>query len=213
MKTKVKICGLNSIQAVQAVVAQNADYAGFVFFPRSPRHLALEEAAHLKSLLPSTIQSVSVLVDPDDTVLAKVKQVLDPDYVQLHGKESPARVAEIKKNFPELKLIKAIAVRNGDDVAQAAGYMAADMLLFDAKAPEDALPGGNGMSFDWVLLKDRDFSKPWFLSGGLNAANVAEALVATGASAVDVSSGVESSPGVKDGALIEQFMKAAHNET
>lgn len=210
MPAQIKICGLNSESAVQTVTAAKADYAGFVFFPRSPRHVTLERAAELKALLPATIQSVSVLVDPDDALIAQVQSILKPDYIQLHGKETPERVAAIKNTGA--KIIKAISVRSGDDVAQAGRYAAADMLMFDAKAPEDALPGGNGLSFDWVLLKGREFAKPWFLSGGLNPDNVAQALGATGARQVDVSSGVESAPGVKDATLIEQFVKAVRHE-
>jgi len=210
---QVKICGLADEHAVEAVIAAGADYAGFVYFPASPRHITFERAAELKSLLPSSVHSVSVIVDPNDALLTQVKTVLKPDYVQLHGKETPERVQAIKKIFPGIKIIKAISVRSGDDIAQAVSYEAADMLMFDAKPPTNMLPGGNALSFDWALLKGRQFSKPWFLSGGLNANNVAEAIRISGTKMADVSSGVESAPGVKDAVLIEAFVKAARYET
>ena len=214
MPVSVKICGLNDEKAIQAVIAAKADYAGFVYFPASPRHVTFERAATLKLLLPPSIASVSVLVDPDDALLAQAQSVLKPDYVQLHGKETPERVQDIKKNFPDMKIIKAVSVRSGDDVAQALRYAdVADMLMFDAKPPANMLPGGNALSFDWALLKGREFPLPWFLSGGLNSENVAEAIRISGAKMVDVSSGVESAPGVKDAALIKAFVKAARHET
>lgn len=210
---RVKICGLTDEAAVKAVIAAKADFAGFVYFENSPRHLPLPRAAELKKLLPPDIQSVSVLVDPDDALITLVQDVLAPDYIQLHGKENPARVQAIKNTFPKLKIIKAIRVRASDDVAQANAYKAADMLMFDARPPElpGMLPGGNGLVFDWALIKGREFSKPWFLSGGLTPGNVADGIRATGAEFVDVSSGVEKSAGVKDSALIEAFTKAARN--
>jgi phosphoribosylanthranilate isomerase/very-short-patch-repair endonuclease len=362
MTTRVKICGLTDEAAVQAVAAAKADYAGFVYFPASPRHLTLEKAASLKALLPASISSVSVLVNPDDALLKQVSEILKPNAIQLHGKETPERVREIKKQFPALKIIKAISVGTGDDIASANRYVdAVDMLMFDAKilslspwervatphlvrgcrvraneyeySPkklienardlrkngtdaealiwyflrnrqiagykfrrqypiepyiadfacleskliieldgsqhnEDAaikkdaartayleskgfkvirfwnndifqntesvldaiwnalqqgsphpnplpegeginyLPGGNGLAFDWILLKHREFAKPWFLSGGLNADNVRDAIAASGAAMVDVSSGVETAPGKKDAGLITEFVKA-----
>lgn len=210
MSAKVKICGLNSEAAVRAVISAGADFAGLVFYPDSPRHVTLQRAAELKALLPATIKSVSVLVDPNDALLREVQSVLKPDYVQLHGKETPARLREIKKTFPNIKIIKAIAVKSGDDIAQAgAFYDGADMLMFDAKPPANMLPGGNALSFDWALLNGREFPPPWFLSGGLNSENVAEAIRISGARMVDVSSGVECERGVKDAGLIEAFIKAA----
>jgi phosphoribosylanthranilate isomerase len=208
MSTAIKICGLTDTVSIEAVIAAKADYAGFVFFPASPRHLDLTRAAALKETLPKHIKSVSVLVDPDDTLLEQVTAELHPHYIQLHGKESPQRVSAIKTQFPNMPIIKAIRVRSSDDVAQANRYDAADLLMFDAKAPETMLPGGNGLSFDWALLAGREFIRPWFLSGGLNADNVAEAIRFSGAKMVDVSSGVESAPGVKDAALIQAFADA-----
>jgi phosphoribosylanthranilate isomerase len=208
MPAAVKICGLTSKEAVQAVIAAGADYAGFVFFPASPRHLTLTRAAELKLLLPAQIKAVSVLVDPDDALLEQVLSILKPDYLQLHGKETPERLQQIKQAFPEAKIIKGIPVKSADDIATAMRYAdVADMLMFDARPAE--LPGGTGHSFDWNLLKNREFPLRWFLAGGLNAENVAEAIRLTGARAVDVSSSVERAPGVKDPALIDAFVKAA----
>jgi len=214
MSIKVKICGLTSEAAVKAVITAQTDYVGFVYFPASPRHLTLEKAAELAALLPDSILSVSVLVNPDDALLKEVTSIVKPHVLQLHGQESPERVQEIKNKFPGVKIIKAIAVSSSDDVAKANQYEdVVDMLMFDAKSPpstgEEYLPGGNGLSFDWILLKHRAFTKPWFLSGGLTADNVQEAIHASGATMVDISSGVESAPGVKDAELIFEFIKAA----
>jgi phosphoribosylanthranilate isomerase len=214
MPVSIKICGLKEPLAIQAVIAAKADYAGFVHFQASPRHVELQHAKELASLLPESTRSVLVVVDPDDGLLEASQSVLQPDYIQLHGKETPARLQAIRKQFSSLKIIKAIRVRNADDVAGAMAFSPyADMLLFDAKPPEVAnlLPGGNGLSFDWALLKGREFPLPWFLSGGLNTDNVAEAIQHTGATFIDVSSGVERAPGVKDPALIDAFVKAARS--
>jgi phosphoribosylanthranilate isomerase len=202
----VKICGAIDESAIRAIIAAKADYAGFVYYPPSPRHLSFEHMNRLAALLPATIQSVCVMVDPDDDLIAQVKT----SHLQLHGKETPERVRDIKNRCPGVKIIKAIAVRSGDDIAQAMRYGdSADMLLFDAKPSENMLPGGNGLSFDWALLKGREFPLPWMLSGGLSADNVADAVTASGARMVDVSSSVEASPGVKDPTLIDAFVKAA----
>ncbi|MDE3015308.1 MAG: phosphoribosylanthranilate isomerase [Pseudomonadota bacterium] len=227
MNVKVKICGLNDEAAVQAAIKAGADFAGFVFYPGSPRHIALKRAAELNALLPPRIKSASVLVDPDDALLAEVRSILKPDYVQLHGNETPRRLREIKKTFPNIKIIKAISVHGGDDVAQAGMfYDCADMLMFDAasfpaersdalescrprEGGDPVLPGGNGLAFDWVLLARRELPLPWFLSGGLTPENVADAIRISGAGMIDVSSGVERERGVKDASLIEAFIKAA----
>jgi len=214
MPVAIKICGLTDIQAVRAVTDARADYVGFVYFAGSPRHIELSRAAELKALLPATIRSVSVLVDPDDGLLEQVQSQLAPDYVQLHGKETPQRLHAIRQRFPAIKIIKALRIRTADDVAQAMHFTPhADMLLFDAKPPElpGMLPGGNGLAFDWALLRNREFALPWFLSGGLQPDNAAEAIRRTGAAIVDVSSGVERAPGVKDAALIHDFVKAARS--
>lgn len=211
MPAAIKICGLTDEASVQATIDAKADYAGFVYFPASPRHLPLEKAAQLKSLLPASIKTVSVLVDPSDLLLLEVTSLIAPDFLQLHGKETPERVAEIK-NKTSAKIIKAISIRTSDDVATAMRFAGvADMFLFDAKPPAGMLPGGNGLSFDWAHLKGREFPLPWMLSGGLNSENVADAIAASGAQMVDVSSSVEVRPGVKDPALIHAFVKAARS--
>ena len=205
----IKICGLTTQDAVQTVIRSGADYAGFVYYPASPRHIEPAQAASLRKLLPDSIPAVSVLVDPTDALLAQVASAMQPDFFQLHGKENPLRLAQIRATYPKIRIIKALSIRTGDDVAQAQHYNdVCDMLLFDAKAPKlpGMLPGGNGLSFDWALLKNREFTKPWFLSGGLHSENIAQALSETGAKMIDISSGVESAPGVKDPALIEAFI-------
>lgn len=212
MPILVKICGLADEQAIKAVVSAKADYAGFVHFPASPRHITLSRAAELKALLPTTLHSVLVVVDPEDALISEAISTLKPDYIQLHGKETPEHLRHLKKTFPSMKWIKALRVRSSDDIAQALAFSeCADMLMFDAKLPElpGVLPGGNGLAFDWALLKGREFALPWFLSGGLNTANISDAIRMTGAKMVDVSSGVERAPGVKDPALIKAFVKAA----
>ena len=213
MRTSIKICGLNDAAAVHAVAEAGADLAGFVFFPPSPRHIEFTEAANLKALLPATIQAVSVLVDPNDALLQDVARALNPAWVQLHGKEQPERLRQLRQLFPQLKLIKAISVRDAADLDQARAYHdVADLIMFDAKAPAaSTLPGGNGVSFDWNLLKDKTLPAQWMLSGGLNCQNVQEALRISHAPMIDVSSGVESQPGVKDPALIHAFVKAVRN--
>ncbi|MDX1975132.1 MAG: phosphoribosylanthranilate isomerase [Rickettsiales bacterium] len=213
MSIAVKICGLTDPASVAAAVSAGTRYVGFVFYPASPRHISVAQAAALKATLPTSVASVSVLVDPDDALLASIERELRPDYLQLHGKETPERLKQIRTLCPSSKIIKALSVRTGDDIAQAGRYIeACDMLLFDAKPPQLAgmLPGGNGLSFDWTLLNNRTFARPWFLSGGLNGENVADAIRHSGATMVDVSSGVEQSPGVKDAQLITQFIAAAH---
>lgn len=208
---QIKICGLTTNEAVNAAVELGADYVGFVYYPRSPRHVSFAQAAKLIKNVPDIIKTVLVCVDISDDEIEELFLSFSPDFLQLHGNESVARVSEIKQRF-SLPVIKAIAVRNGDDIAAGMAYEAvADGLLFDAKAPEtlsDALPGGNGLVFDWNLLKNRVFTVPWMLSGGLNAENVHEAICLSGAIAVDVSSSVESAPGIKDVKLIKEFIQA-----
>lgn len=208
MSIKAKICGLTTKEAIDAAIKNGADFIGFVFFPASPRNISAKKAAELSKNLPKNIKTVAVIVDMDDVELEALLKDFKPDYLQLHGHETPERVAEIKQRFA-IPVIKAIAVRESDDIASASVYSkAADMLMFDARAPKGAaLPGGNGLIFDWNLLKDRDFQLPWVLSGGLNTENVKDALEITGASMVDVSSAVEHAPGVKDPKLIAEFLK------
>lgn len=208
----IKICGINSPKALDAVLEQRADYAGLVFFPPSPRHLALRDAAMLGERAAGRTKLVGLFVDADDAMIAEALAAARLDVVQLHGKESPERVAQVKARFG-LPVWKALSIASAADVAAAARYDgAADLLLFDAKAPKGAaLPGGLGLVFDWSLLAARRGPTPWGLAGGLSPANVGEAVRATGTGLVDVSSGVESAPGVKDESLIRAFCRAARD--
>lgn len=204
---QVKICGLTTREAVITAQEGGADYIGFVFFPRSPRHLSPSHAAELAAIVPS-LHSVAVLVSPSDDEIHNLLSAFPPTFLQLHGEETPERVAAIRSRFA-LPVIKALSIRTEQDLVQVTEYeKVSDMLLFDAKAPA-GLPGGNGVSFDWTLLSGRHFAKPWFLSGGLSEANVSDALRITNAPLVDVSSGVESTPGVKDLRLIRNFITLA----
>ncbi len=209
--TRVKICGISTVEALEAACRAGADYVGFVFYQRSPRHISFEQAARLSRAAPAGITKVALTVNADDATLKQVVASLDPDILQLHGHESPARVAEIKQKFG-LPVLKAIAIESSEDFFAAAPYEGiADMILFDAKAPVDlknALPGGNGISFDWKLLDNGAIKSDFMLSGGINAHNVGQAIALTGAAIVDVSSGVETSPGQKDVELIARFIDA-----
>ena len=207
MGVAVKICGLNSPDAVRAAAA--ADFAGFIFYPPSPRYVEPRVAAELAAVLPKQVKRVAVFVDPDDAVLERTLAAFDADLIQLHGRETPARVAAIKRRFGR-PVMKAIAVSASADLKVASGYAdVADWLMFDAKPPKrkGALPGGNAASFDWRLLRGKSFARPWMLSGGLDAANVARAVGIAGAAAVDVSSGVEDRPGRKNPFKIREFIK------
>ncbi len=210
--TDVKICGVKTKDVVETAVNGGASYVGFVHVANSPRYISPEPAAALRGLLPSAIKAVSVVVDADDAMLKDIIMYLMPDFLQLHGNETPERVREIRGKFG-IKVIKAIPVASAEDVAKVHAYAdMSDMLMFDAKAPKDAaLPGGNGVSFDWNLLKAARINKPWILSGGLTPENIKEAVHVSGAVTVDVSSGVESVPGVKNIAKITAFMNAAKN--
>lgn len=209
--TLVKICGLSSPETLLAAISAGADMAGFVFFEKSPRHIDLETARTLGALASGRIRKVALTVDAADDALETIVDHLAPDLLQLHGRESPARVAAVKARFG-LPVIKAIGVATVEDVAAAKSYEGvADILLFDAKpAPDAAVPGGAGVAFDWDLLRNIS-AKHWMLSGGLDAENVAEALRRTGAPAVDVSSGVERERGVKDAGKISAFIKAVRS--
>jgi phosphoribosylanthranilate isomerase len=208
MSCQVKICGISEERSLQQAVNSGVHLIGFVHFTRSPRHISLDRAAELKALLPAHVGSVMVLVDPDDALLEAISKQVAPTYLQLHGKETPARVNEIRKRYPEQKIIKAIPVSEKADLAQANSYDV-DMLMFDAKPPKNAtLPGGNGVAFDWKIMKAFASKKPWMLSGGLTPDNVAEAIRESGAKLVDVSSGVESAPGKKDPEKIRAFINA-----
>ncbi len=209
MSVLVKICGLNAPEAMDA--AATADFAGFIFFPRSPRHVEPERAGALAARLPRRVKRVAVTVDADDAALDAIVAGLAPDLVQLHGRETPARAREVTARLG-IGTIKALSVSTAADLAAAEPFTeAVDWLLFDAKPPArpDALPGGNAVSFDWTILAGRRFDRPWLLSGGLDPDNVAEAIRISGATAVDVSSGVESAPGRKDPGRISAFLAAA----
>ncbi|MDJ0449657.1 phosphoribosylanthranilate isomerase [Methylocystis sp. JR02] len=209
--TLVKICGLSSPETLLAAISAGADMAGFVFFEKSPRHIDLETARTLGALGSGRIRKVALTVDADDDALQAIVDDLEPDLLQLHGRETPARVAAVKVRFG-LPVIKAIGVATAEDVAAAQSYEdVADILLFDAKpAPDAAVPGGAGVAFDWDLLRNIS-AKHWMLSGGLDADNVAEALRRTGAPAVDVSSGVERERGVKDAGKVSAFLEAVRS--
>ena len=210
MSLIVKICGLSTPDALDAALDASADMVGFVFFEPSPRHVGFEKARMLGKHTGGRAQKVALTVDADDALLDAIVEALQPDLLQLHGKEPPARVAAVKKRLG-LPAMKAIAVAAKSDLEAVAAYAAvADRLLFDARAPREATrPGGLGKSFDWRLLQNLDPGLPFMLSGGLDAGNVSEALRITRAPGVDVSSGVESAPGVKDVEKIGAFVRAA----
>lgn len=212
MNAKVKICGLRTPEALEAALDAGADYFGLVFYGPSPRNVDHGLAHKLAEAGRGRAKSVALLVNPDDDAVRRIVEEVNPDIIQLHGNESPERVAEIKQ-IAQKPILKAIKVETADDVAQAHAYdSAADVILYDAKAPDDAvdaLPGGNGVPFDWMALRGVKGRGSFMLSGGLNPDNVASAIAATGATIVDVSSGVESAPGVKDTDLIRQFIAAA----
>ena len=210
MSALVKICGLKTAAMVDAALDAGADMLGFVFFARSPRHVTLDAAAALGARVAGRARKVALTVDADDAALDAVVAALKPDLLQLHGRESPARTAAVAARCG-LPVMKALGVATRDDLAVVSDYAPlCERLLFDAKPPEGAvLPGGNGLPFDWTLLAGYDPGVPWMLSGGLSPANVAEAVRRTGAPGVDVSSGVETAPGVKDAGLIRAFVAAA----
>jgi phosphoribosylanthranilate isomerase len=207
---KVKICGLSTAETMQAALDAGADFVGLVFYPKSPRNVSLAKAAALADQARGKADVVALTVDADDGLIENITREMKPDWLQLHGHETPDRLKAIRGMSPA-KLLKAFKIASKDDLVPVADYNgAADLMLFDAKAPEDlanALPGGNGIAFDWSLLGN---SKGGFmLSGGLNPGNVARAIEMTGAQIVDVSSGVESAPGIKDVNLIRKFVEAA----
>jgi phosphoribosylanthranilate isomerase len=209
---RVKICGLSTPETMEAALEAGADYVGLVFFPRSPRHVEMAAARELAMMASGTADVVALLVDPDDALVGRIAAELGPDIIQLHGKETPERVLAIGE-MAATRTMKAVAVADRADAERALDYKAAaDLILFDAKPPKDAvLPGGNGLAFDWTAIADVASQVDYMLSGGLTPDNVAEAIAVTGARAVDVSSGVESAPGVKDADLIRSFIAAAHS--
>lgn len=210
MSVAVKICGLSTPETLRAAIDAGADYVGLVFFPKSPRNVSPEAAAPLAAMARGRSRIVALMVDPDDTLVRTIAADVGPDIIQLHGGESPRRVAEIRA-LAGCRMMKAIKVETAADAGEALAYReAAELILFDAKAPKGAaLPGGNGVPFDWHALDGVRDAVEWMLSGGLTVANVAEAIRLTGANRVDVSSGVEAAPGIKDPALIRAFIAAA----
>ncbi|WP_417271620.1 phosphoribosylanthranilate isomerase [Celeribacter sp.] len=209
MDTRVKICGLKTPEAVSAAVEAGAQYLGFVFFPKSPRHVDVSTARALALGVPVGVAKVALVVDPSDEELERITGEVPVDMIQLHGKESLERVAEVRERFG-LPVMKAVGVSGPSDLQALNAYgMVADQLLVDAKAPKGAdLPGGNGLAFDWRLISKRGWNAPWMLAGGLTPETVVLACQMTGAKQVDVSSGVESAPGVKDPARIRAFIDA-----
>jgi len=210
MALLVKICGINSADAADAAVRAGADLAGLMFRDRSPRNLAPEQAAALARRLRGRLKVAVVLADPTDEALAGATAAANPDFIQLHGAETPQRAAAVRAKFG-IAVVKAIAVADAADLDQAAQFEdCVDMLLFDAKPPAGAdREGGHGQSFDWQLLRGRKFRRPWLLAGGLDPQNVASAIRYSEAPGVDVSSGVEDSPGRKNAELIAQFVAKA----
>jgi phosphoribosylanthranilate isomerase len=210
MTLTVKICGLSTPETLDAALQAGADMVGFVFFPPSPRHISLETARELGRQVKGRATKVALTVDADDATLSNIVETLRPDILQLHGKESVARLRDIKQAFG-VPLMKVLAVETAADLAPLAGYSAvADRILFDARAPKGATrPGGLGTAFDWHVLENLDLKLPFMVSGGLTADNVAEAIRVTRAGGVDVSSGVERAPGIKDPEMIRAFIRAA----
>lgn len=212
MSVKVKICGLNSREAAEAALAAGADFGGLVFFPASPRHVSPHQARSLAAQLRGRVRSVALMVDPSDAAVQEMVEIVAPDLIQLHGNETPGRVAAIGA-LAGLPIIKALAVAEPADLARAQGYEeVADYVLFDAKADSLAnRPGGLGAAFDWRLLSGISLKRPWGLAGGLTPDNVARAIQVAGPHFVDTSSGVEEAPGRKSREKIAAFVKAAHN--
>ena len=210
MSLIVKICGLSTRETLDVALDAAADMVGFVFFPPSPRHLSLEVARDLGQAVKRRAAKVALTVDADDATLAGIIEALQPDLLQLHGRESPARLRDIKRKFA-LPVMKALAVETSADLADLPGYAdVAERILFDARAPKEATrPGGLGAAFDWHVLENLDLALPFMVSGGLHAGNVGDAVRVTRAGGVDVSSGVERTPGIKDPDMIRAFIRAA----
>lgn len=203
----IKICGLSTPEAVDAVIDGGATHMGLIFFEKSPRNVSSELAGELSAQAGDRITKVAVTVDADNAFLDEIVKAVAPDMLQLHGEESPERVTELKTRYG-LPVVKAIAVREPEDLERAKSYIGiADLFLFDAKPPKGSdLPGGNGVAFDWEIMDQWPSDVPYMLSGGLDAENIQEALKMSGANSVDVSSGVESAPGKKDPELIREFL-------
>lgn len=209
MDPLIKICGLSTPETVLAALENRAHLVGFIFFPKSPRHVGVAQAASLRGLAKGQAMAVAVTVDASDDQLDEIVTGMRPDVLQLHGHETPERVRDVKARFG-LPVIKALSISDAKDLEAVADYVGvANKLLLDAKAPKGSLlPGGNGVTFDWNLLTTLDPNLDYMLSGGLNAANVGQALTLTHAPGIDISSGVESAPGVKDVGMINEFFAA-----
>ena len=204
--TQVKICGLTRPEDIEAAILYGADYLGFIVEAKSARQLSVQQAATLSAPVKGIIPTVAVTVNPDDDLLQRITQTMKPDFIQLHGDETPERVAAIKKRFG-MKIIKALPISEPKDIAAMFAYQA-DMILLDAKPPKGEARGGHGVAFDWTLLKDTPLPETWLLAGGLNIKNARQAASQTKAPILDVSSGVELSPGIKSTRLIEVLISA-----
>ena len=206
MTIKVKICGIKDTSSALAVEAYGADFIGFVFFDKSPRNISIEQYKEICLSLGGDIQKVIVAVDITDYELDKIVSAYKPDYIQCHGGETLERVECIKNKY-NIKIIKAFSVKNANDIEESIKYKdVSDIILYDAKAEKSEVPGGNGITFDWKILQNIDLDFNWMLSGGLNLNNINQALKITNAKMIDLSSAVESSPGVKDINLIKKFL-------
>ena len=212
MTPMIKICGLSTPETVHTALENSADMIGFIFFPKSPRNVSVGQAAELRKQAIGKAEAVAVTVDADEAFLDAIVSAMRPDWLQLHGHETPQRVVEVKSRYG-LPVMKAFSVREASDLEAISPYSSiADRFLFDAKAPKGSqLPGGNGVSFDWKLLATLDHGLNYMLSGGLNAGNVGEALAITHAPGIDISSGIENAPGIKDIRLINDFFAAVKN--
>ena len=210
MSIDVKICGLRSIEAVEAAISGGARFTGFVFFPPSPRSLSADQAAPLSVAVPSHVTRVGLFVDADDDFLNEILKSVDLDMLQFHGHETPERVAQVRARFG-LPIMKAVSISGPEDVVTARNFEnVADRILFDAKPPRGATrPGGNALAFDWELISGESWRLPWMLAGGLDAGNLSEAVRTSGAAAVDVSSGVEDQLGIKNLEMIRSFLALA----
>lgn len=208
----IKICGISTEETADAVTDAHADMIGFVFFPKSPRHVSVERAKELADRVRGKTKIVALTVNMDDAGLKEIVEGISPDILQLHGKESPERCTQIRETFG-IPVMKALGISSKEDLESVQAYVpCVDRLLFDAKPPKNSdIPGGNGVSFDWKLLKGLELGKPTMLSGGLGPENVREALAISGVHAVDVSSGVEREKGVKDIELINAFVREARS--
>ena len=207
--TDAKICGITSVEALDAAIEHGARFVGFVTYPKSPRFLTLDKLKALAARARGRVETVLVTVNADDAHITAAAAAAEPDWIQLHGSETPKRAAEVRP-FARRGLIKAVGIASTEDFGSLPPYYpVVDFFLFDAQAPAGGLPGGNALAFDWGLMAGAQIGRPWFLAGGLNPGNVKDAIQASGADLVDVSSGVESRPGLKDPLLIAQFLAAA----